>query len=107
MDHLALQMKVEQVLKELTPNLVQILDADDQILKIHVVSEQFSGLSLASRFELLSELFEKRGLEIVEKFSLVFQAWTKAEQSELEEGGSGTNRESSTRQKRAALPRGL
>lgn len=105
MDRKELSLKVNQVLKDLTPSHVQILSVDDQVFTLLVVSEKFAGIPLSKRFELLAELFEEKGEEVAQRYSLVFQAWTKAEADDLD--GSGISKSSqshSVKQSRAAKP---
>ncbi len=84
MGDVKLRRIIEQVIKELTPSRLEVRKEEEDVLHILVVSEQFAGTPIAKRFETLSLLFETRGSAIAEEFTLVFQAWTKAESAEIE-----------------------
>ncbi len=86
MGHGELRRSVEQVTKSLAPSRIEIQIEDKDVLHIFVVSEQFEGMPLSRRFEQLSDLFESEGTPIAEEFTLIFQAWTKAELAEIEAG---------------------
>lgn len=91
--------------KELTPSRLDIRVEGEDVLHILVVSEQFSGVSISKRFEKLSQLFEAQGSAIAEEFTLIFQAWTKAELAEIEAEGEQSQKQSDGRRnRRAAKP---
>lgn len=74
---------LEQVTNSLTPSRLEFEVEDGDVLNLLVVSEQFSGMPISKRFEKLSALFEKHGTEILQEFTLIFQAWTQAEVIEM------------------------
>ena len=79
MGHDKVRKIIEQVTKSLTPNQIEVLAKDDETLTLRVVSQKFDHMPFTDRFQLLSDLFEKEGTEIAQKYSLIFEAWTPAE----------------------------
>ena len=82
---------VQQVTKKLTPSAVSILSLEDDVLTVRVVSESFDSLPMVKRFRLLADLFETDAQKLLESYTLVFEAWTKAEIKDLEAGEDGSS----------------
>jgi hypothetical protein len=105
MGDVELRRIIGQVTKELAPSRIEARVEDEDILHIFVVSEQFSGFPISRRFERLSQLFETQGVAVAEKFTLVFQAWTKAELASIEDDGTkGSKQDGSQGNRHAAKP---
>lgn len=103
MANVELRRVVEQVTIDLTPSRLDLQVENDDVLHILVVSEQFAGVPIAKRFERLSELFEAQNSSVAEKFTLIFQAWTKAELAEIEaDGNRGSQQGGGQENRRAA-----
>ena len=68
--------------KELTPNHVDFERIDDDVLAVYVVSAQFEGMPMSKRFETISALMEENAPSLADAFTLMYQAWTKAEMEE-------------------------
>jgi stress-induced morphogen len=68
---------IKQATKPLAPVYYQIVSVEDETLTIRVVSDSFIGMPMVSRFKQLADLFEKEVPYLPEKYTLVFEAWTK------------------------------
>lgn len=105
MGNVELRRVIEQVTKVLTPSRLEVRVEDGDVLHVLVVSEQFAGMPISKRFERLSRLFEAGAAPVGDEFTLIFQAWTKAELAEIEvEGEEGSQQGGDQGNHRAAKP---
>jgi hypothetical protein len=89
----------------LTPTRIEVRLEGKDVVHVVVVSEQFAGIPISKRFDLLSDLFVKNAPALLKDFTPVFQAWTTAEMGEIEaDGNKGSQDNSDGRLRRVAKP---
>ncbi len=105
MDSKKLYAVAVQATSSLPSSDVAILDANPYSARIRVVCDLFQSLSLTERFERLYALFYAPSGPVPRSYAIEFEAWTRAEFSQLEKSrvtegeGSGGGGEEPDRRK--------
>jgi stress-induced morphogen len=79
---------VGEVTKSLTPLNLNVVKKNDETLLVTIVSNQFKGINLANRLNMVLDLFQTKAHDLTTKFNLVIEAWTGEEAQGIEQNNS-------------------
>lgn len=76
-------VQLSWVLGSLTPTLVKTKEINSSVLKLLIVSEDFNGLTLDERMNIVDNLLKKSGTHWYRKYSFIYEPFTAQEMKDL------------------------